>query len=222
MPYNDYPLTTLTIPQTAGTGDARMVIGQDVPTDLTTFYQTNGGYSVIGAQLFYTSAGDYAYIAETQDLLVPRPLLVMGVSYAGVVTEKFSFGRDFIALGDLTWEDAFGNGALGGWNLVTLTAGWTNLAGAAQLGVKLVPSPGNTALIYGRVNVPAGAASGATAGTMPNARFIPTKAVQFSCQSWGTVTSINGSVETDGTIKLWGTYSGNVSFNALIPLDGGA
>lgn len=86
MPWNDYPLTELTIPGTAGDADPRIVIGPDIPAELQAFYIAQRGEPVAAAILYYTSATSYYYEADLTSI-GSNHAHGRGMASAGVVHE---------------------------------------------------------------------------------------------------------------------------------------
>lgn len=86
MPWSDYPLRSLTLPQDAGSGDSRIVIGPEIPAELSAYYASlPGAFTVVAAILFYDTAGAYRYIA----LLDPAQV-VTGWQNLGDIIETFA------------------------------------------------------------------------------------------------------------------------------------
>lgn len=92
MPWSESPLRTLTLPQTAGAGDPRFVIGPDLPAELTAYYgaaSSLGG--IVAAILYYNSDPDfpniiqYTYHGFLNDV---TPIEAFGFVYNGSVYEQ--------------------------------------------------------------------------------------------------------------------------------------
>lgn len=63
MPWSEFPLRTLTLPQTAGPNDPALIIGPDIDATIQAYY-TGLGYTVISNIIFRVDATTAGYIAE--------------------------------------------------------------------------------------------------------------------------------------------------------------
>lgn len=106
MPWSDYPLRSLTLPQGAGVNDARIVIGPDVPAELNAWYVANRGSAVVAAILFYTTAASYYYEVDLQ----------------GAADEAF-FGRGFVLNNTTVRELEYSVSTAGGTNPLYMNLG---------------------------------------------------------------------------------------------------
>lgn len=79
----DVESQSLTLPPFAGPGDAAIILGPDVPPELTAYYAPT---LVVAVIIFRQASGDYAYLALLGPLGSP---LAMGSVRAGVVHEQY-------------------------------------------------------------------------------------------------------------------------------------
>lgn len=90
MPWSDYPLRTLVIPQDAGPFDPRTVIGPDIPAELAAYYLANHAAVFSGCTLEYFGGN-------------PNPY------HYRAVTNSATFGQLQIAEGYVVWNGATPN-----------------------------------------------------------------------------------------------------------------
>jgi hypothetical protein len=76
-------LRTLTLPANAGPNDPAIVLGDEIPPELVTFY---GGTTIISAIIFRKASNLYGYIALL-DLLGVTPGMAHGIVVGGTVTQ---------------------------------------------------------------------------------------------------------------------------------------
>lgn len=212
-------LRRLVLPWGAGPNAARIVLGPDVPADLTAYYAT-GSFTVISAILFYTRLGGYIYIALVQNS--PSPSIAIGSSAGGTVRERMFITDSVFDCGDLTWEDpTTGNDALGDWQPLTPLNGWVNRPGYAALQVKRVPSPKNSAMIVGNFNPAGTTTDGIKLCTLP-VEFRPTKSCGVPVQTSTTVAGGQSPVldiQSGGDVLMYGVRGAFTGFSAIYPLD---
>lgn len=212
-------LDTLTLPQGAGTNEARIFLGSDIPVELSAYYAPHG-YAVISAILFYTRLGGYIYIALIQN--TPGPSIAIG-SYAGdTVTERMFITSNIFDVNDLTWEDpTTGDDALGFWQPLTPLNGWVNRPGYQPLSVKRIPSPSKCAMIVGNFN-PAGTTTDGILLCVLPPEFRPARAVGVPVQTSATVAGGQSPVldiQTNGNCLLYGVRGAFTGFSAVYSLD---
>lgn len=84
MPWSEAPIRTLTLPQTAGSADPRLVIGPDLPAELTAYYVAPS--AIVVAIIWYsTVTNGYAYQGLLDDA---TGTLVYGFVRSGTVREQ--------------------------------------------------------------------------------------------------------------------------------------
>lgn len=221
------PINSITVPNGAGPGQSREVLGQDIPAELIDFYRnsTNSPFilKVIAAQLFYNSANDYFYIAHLESVVGNiYPCLAIGVSIAGVIHPRMFFEGNITAnplnlLSDVVWEDPVtGNDSGGLWTQATLLASWVH--SGPGLKYERVPSPKQSVWLYGRVT--GGTVTNGTVITVLPVGFRPAHDIQIPVMNNGNATVVDGQVSTNGNVTIIGSgYTNDITYNCLVPLD---
>lgn len=166
MPWSDYPLRSIVIPQDAGPGDPRIEITPTLPPPLDTYLYL-GTTDLIGGIIFYRGTPgdqDYGFIVQAET--ASELLILQGFVRAGVVVE--------FAAGDpagFQWSADFGGSAQP--DLFALGRLWTGLntdTGLYVGDIRASPAWATTGPWAG----PAvgGTTTSATYVTMPNAPTI--------------------------------------------------
>jgi hypothetical protein len=221
------PVISITLPSTAGPGQARTVIGPDIPAELQAYYENGGApffQTVIAAELFYDDNNDYMYVAHVQSLIGDlQPGLAIGSSINLVVAQRFFIDgttNDTSMSTNLNYVNpTTGDDINGFFTDITTFNGWTNgVVGNARFSTRLVPSPSNSAQIIGRITGGT-TTSGIKVGNVA-AQFRPTKQIQFPVTNNANATCVVGAISSAGDINVFGTLTGaDLSFCAVYPLD---
>lgn len=99
------PVTSLTLPTGAGVGDPRIVVGSDIPTELTTL---SGGRSVLAAVIWYVDATTYMWYGVVNDPLLGGGVIMRG-TYSPIngikITDRYTVLSNDWRVGE---TDAFG------------------------------------------------------------------------------------------------------------------
>jgi hypothetical protein len=219
MPWNDYPLRTLTLPADAGPSAARIVIGSNIPPELVTFY-AGFGYTVDAVILFYEAGGNYQYQALiTATFPDGSANMVIGKVSAGVVSEEFFLNGapgGVLYTQDMFWETATGDVSAGGYNLITPLNGFANRgAGYVRLQWRRVVSPADCVQIVGELNTGV-VAGGTVIGNIP-APHRPLSIIPLVVQNSNTPAGRMTVLEfnPNGDLKLFDYGAGVVGINGL-------
>lgn len=218
-------LRTLVLPWGATGTTPRIVIGPDIPPELTAYYAVQG--AVQACILFRgASTNSYHYMALVNDTVAGA--FVIGSCEAGVVSEDFIFpgsGTGQSSAGtDIHYDTGPGNPAEI-WNVAALVNGWTNLGGnnvSAQY--KRVASPPFAVWVIGTI-VPGTKTDGTTLFTLP----VGYRPAGTSFYPLASNASVGGGVTPQvrvvpgGQVACFGVNVAglaNIELNMMIPLDG--
>lgn len=230
------PFRNLVIPSGAVSGQARIVIGPDLPPPLST-YQYQGSFPIIGAILYYNTADSYAWqgLVDAGGTIVT----INGAVKSGVMIEISAgqpAGYNFQALftGQTVFEldvnavvpsaqTAFGpiyganpNSYLApdawGVNIVFApAAGW-----AGSLKTRQLASPPNTHQVYGGIAMGGGVrANGTVIANITQANRRPITACDIPCSNNNVVgggETPHLNIQPDGRVLCYGFTASTVGF----------
>jgi len=213
MAFKNLP-TELTVPADATTGTARIIITKNIPPELVATPPVGSFVSVI---LFMsTSDNTYAFMGVTSAGEYSQGYCQAGsVEYLGAMTS------DQMYLTSTLYQDVNDFSTRGIWQTITTFNGWSSPAGVAVLSWRFVPSPANTIQIAGRITGGT-TTSGIKVGSLPNTPSPiprPINDIQFGVTNNTNGTVVTGALAKNGDINIFGTFSGDLSFDCLVLLD---